>query len=298
MKNPSPIPLPRVVILGAGLMGSAIARELLRLGCSVDVWNRTPAKTTPLVQEGAGTGTLQSVMTGPALVLLCLSNYETARAVLAEAEEPLRDAALVNLVTGSPTEAEEFSSWASERGARYLDGAIEAYPNDIGQSTTLVNYSGHVDVWTDHRELLLAIAGASTYVGERPGAANVLDAAMAGSFYNVSIGAFLEAQSYALSQGVTPQQLRSGLPYWLELLRRSLEEGISAVEGGVYDTDQATLVVYHDAVRSWLSTVNHADQRSTLLTANEESLRSAVAAGHGPRSIFAQHLLTSKSVFS
>jgi len=34
---------PRVAVVGTGTMGSAMARNLLRAGLVVDVWDRTPA---------------------------------------------------------------------------------------------------------------------------------------------------------------------------------------------------------------------------------------------------------------
>ncbi len=43
----------RVAVLGTGIMGGPIARNLLRHGFDVRVWNRTSAKTAPLAAEGA-----------------------------------------------------------------------------------------------------------------------------------------------------------------------------------------------------------------------------------------------------
>ena len=39
--------------LGTGRMGAALAGRLLEAGERVTVWNRTPAKTAPLVCRGA-----------------------------------------------------------------------------------------------------------------------------------------------------------------------------------------------------------------------------------------------------
>jgi 3-hydroxyisobutyrate dehydrogenase len=44
---------PRVAVLGIGTMGAGMARNLLRAGLPVDVWNRTPALATALAREGA-----------------------------------------------------------------------------------------------------------------------------------------------------------------------------------------------------------------------------------------------------
>ena len=46
-------PLPRVSVLGTGIMGSAMARNLLRAGLAVDVWDRSPEAAARLTGAGA-----------------------------------------------------------------------------------------------------------------------------------------------------------------------------------------------------------------------------------------------------
>src|SRR6478672_5928894 len=43
----------KVTVLGTGIMGAAMARNLLRAGHEVSVWNRDAAKTEPLASDGA-----------------------------------------------------------------------------------------------------------------------------------------------------------------------------------------------------------------------------------------------------
>ena len=57
-------------------------------------------------------------------------------------------------------------------------------------------------MWEDVQSLVTPIAAQSRYVGARPGAANVIDAAMAGAFFNVALGAFHEAAAYVRSEDV------------------------------------------------------------------------------------------------
>lgn len=44
---------PRVAVLGLGTMGAGMARNLLRAGLTVDVWNRGPAPAAALAADGA-----------------------------------------------------------------------------------------------------------------------------------------------------------------------------------------------------------------------------------------------------
>ena len=43
----------RVALLGTGIMGTPMARSLLKAGFRVRVWNRTPDKARLLAAEGA-----------------------------------------------------------------------------------------------------------------------------------------------------------------------------------------------------------------------------------------------------
>ncbi|MGH3283555.1 MAG: NAD(P)-binding domain-containing protein, partial [Streptosporangiaceae bacterium] len=43
----------RVAVLGTGIMGTGMARSLLRSGLDVTVWNRTRGRAEPLAADGA-----------------------------------------------------------------------------------------------------------------------------------------------------------------------------------------------------------------------------------------------------
>src|SRR3954468_5128448 len=42
-----------MAVLGTGIMGAALARNFLKAGETVRVWNRTPEKAEPLADDGA-----------------------------------------------------------------------------------------------------------------------------------------------------------------------------------------------------------------------------------------------------
>jgi 3-hydroxyisobutyrate dehydrogenase len=48
-----PEPVPAVAVIGTGIMGSAMARNLLAAGLRVTVWDRSPEATGPLADRGA-----------------------------------------------------------------------------------------------------------------------------------------------------------------------------------------------------------------------------------------------------
>ncbi|UJC80864.1 NAD(P)-dependent oxidoreductase [Rhodococcus erythropolis] len=277
-----------VSILGTGLMGTALAQALIRSGTKVTVWNRTADRALPLAATGATVAeSPQSAIAASPLIVISLLNYEIAKDVVTEADS-IVGKIIVNTATGTPEEANQFAEWIAGRGARYLDGAIAAYPEDIGTESSGINYSGDEDVWEDVQSLLTPIAAQSRYVGARPGAANVIDAAMAGAFFNVALGAFHEAAAYVRSEDVAIAEMRHSLHLWTDKLLELLHEALKAFESGEYETDQATLNVYAAAVEAWQQSMQRAGQRAALMTANLDNLQRACAAGHGDKGIFAQ----------
>jgi 3-hydroxyisobutyrate dehydrogenase-like beta-hydroxyacid dehydrogenase len=52
----------RVAVLGTGITGAPMARNLLKAGFQVRVWNRTPAKARVLTAEGGLLHCLRSAL--------------------------------------------------------------------------------------------------------------------------------------------------------------------------------------------------------------------------------------------
>lgn len=262
-------------------MGSALARTFADSGADVVVWNRTPDKARQL--EGASirvAESLQGAVREAELVVLSLSTYAAAE----EALDPVDgwDAkTLVNLITGTPADAERFASWAADRGAQYLDGAILCYPQDIATDDGLVVFSGPQALWAAHEEQLMRLGGASHFVSDVPGAANVVDVAVVGGLYNVAIGAFLEAAAYAHACKVPIEALRPDTENLLALLRHSIDEATEIIESGNYETDQATVDVCVAATQSWRQAMVDAGQRAVLISGQLENLETAAAEGKG-----------------
>jgi 3-hydroxyisobutyrate dehydrogenase len=61
-----------IAVLGTGRMGAPIARNLLRAGFDVSVWNRTPARAQELVDAGARLATSPADAAGSADVVLTM----------------------------------------------------------------------------------------------------------------------------------------------------------------------------------------------------------------------------------
>src|SRR6202035_487699 len=73
---------PRVAVLGIGTMGAGMARNLLKAGLPVDVWNRTPERAAALAAEGATAHELPATAVAQAdVVITMLPDAEAVQSV-------------------------------------------------------------------------------------------------------------------------------------------------------------------------------------------------------------------------
>ncbi|WP_199040254.1 NAD(P)-dependent oxidoreductase [Glycomyces salinus] len=80
-----------VAVLGTGIMGAAMARNLARSGHAVRAWNRTRAKAEPLSDDGAHIAdTPAEAVDGADVVLTMLHDGPAVRQVMGEAAPGLR----------------------------------------------------------------------------------------------------------------------------------------------------------------------------------------------------------------
>ncbi|MDC0668545.1 NAD(P)-dependent oxidoreductase [Nannocystis radixulma] len=196
-----------VTVIGLGEMGAALAAAFLRGQLRVTLWNRTPARATPLIAEG---GVLApdaaAAVTASPVVVVCVSDYAATRSIL-EREDvaaALRGKLLVQLSTGTPKEARELGAWAAARGVDYLDGAILAWPSQIGGATTVILVAGAEATRRRASPLLRRLAGGLTAMGEELGASSALFAAvlayLAGRWIGVCHGALVcEAEGLSVA---------------------------------------------------------------------------------------------------
>ncbi|MGO4841568.1 NAD(P)-binding domain-containing protein, partial [Rhizobiaceae sp. 2RAB30] len=101
------------------------------------------------------------------IVVVNVIDYAAADAALQApaAVDALKGKLLVQLTSGSPRQARETGEWAAGHGIRYLDGAIMATPNVIGDAGATILYSGPKAHFDENRDVLLSFSGGSSHVG-------------------------------------------------------------------------------------------------------------------------------------
>jgi 3-hydroxyisobutyrate dehydrogenase len=108
----------RVAVLGTGIMGAPMARNLLKAGFQVRVWNRTPDKARVLAAEGADLAeTPAYAVREAAFLITMLTDTAAVLAVMGQAAESVPDGA-VWLQTSMDTDVECVVGLAEDHGSR------------------------------------------------------------------------------------------------------------------------------------------------------------------------------------
>jgi len=137
-----------VAILGLGTMGSGMAANLLKMGFSLAVYNRTAAKAQPLVDAGARlASTPADAAKGASVVLSMLTDDAASRNVWLGRDGALAaadtNAILIESSTVSPLWIAELADSATQRGIQFLDAPVTGsrMQADTGQLSFLVGGS-------------------------------------------------------------------------------------------------------------------------------------------------------------
>ncbi|MGR6970948.1 NAD(P)-dependent oxidoreductase [Streptomyces cynarae] len=130
-----------VSVLGTGIMGAAMARNIARAGHTVRAWNRTRDKAEPLTADGAQVaGTPAEAVRDADVVLTMLYDGATVLQVMREAADALRPGtAWVQSTTAGIEATGELAAFAREHGLAFYDAPVlgTRQPAEAGQLTVL-----------------------------------------------------------------------------------------------------------------------------------------------------------------
>lgn len=201
-----------VSVLGLGAMGSAIANAFLNAGSDVTVWNRSPEKMKPLERSGArcADDPRDAVSASPVCVV-CIDDYTATRALFDTHAlgAKLAGRMLIQFSTGTPGEARDMLEWSGKHAVDYLDGAILAYPREVGHDA-LITVCGEKSHFERVKQLLGALSTDIRYLGDSIGGAAALDVAVM-TYYILSHLGLVHAGLICESEGVRRDMLASVL---------------------------------------------------------------------------------------
>ena len=114
--------------IGLGAMGSLMADNLLQAGHALRVWNRTPARCTPLVERGAQacSSPAQTAQGADFVVSMVADDAATAEVMLGTGGvlDTFRGQAIIDCSTNSPVMARRVAQAASAHHTAYLDAPV------------------------------------------------------------------------------------------------------------------------------------------------------------------------------
>src|SRR4029453_12729858 len=116
----------RVGFIGLGIMGRGMARNLLKAGFPLTVWNRTASRMDELVAEGATAGKSPAdVAANSDLIITCVSNTPDVQEVILGENGVIHGAKsgalVIDMSTISPQATQAIAAKLAEKRLRMLD---------------------------------------------------------------------------------------------------------------------------------------------------------------------------------
>jgi 3-hydroxyisobutyrate dehydrogenase-like beta-hydroxyacid dehydrogenase len=191
--------------IGLGAMGGAMARNLLKAGHAVTVWNRSEAATEPLAALGATVAKTPVEAAGGDALLSMLANDAAVRAVILDAgvlDAMPRGAVHVNHATVSVALAKELAGAHARRGVAYVAAPVFGRPDVAAAGRLNILAAGEASAVERVRPLLDAMGSRTWPLGEAPERANV--AKIAGNFMlAAAIESMAEASALTRAHGIS-----------------------------------------------------------------------------------------------
>lgn len=196
----------RIAFLGLGIMGRAMASNLVKAGHEVTVWNRTPGKDV----EGAKAATSPAEAARDAEVIwLCVADTKAVESVLFGPQgvnESLTDGQIiVDSSTISPSATRRFAERVGAKGVQYVDAPVTG--SKVGaENGTLIFIVGGEEAAIERLKPLFAATGKKIFRMGETGKGEAAKLAMNLQIALIFEG-FAEALTLATKLGVDAETL-------------------------------------------------------------------------------------------
>src|SRR3972149_5080805 len=160
----------QVGFIGLGIMGRGMARNLLKAGFKVCVWNRTASKMDELAAEGATKAASPADLAAQSdVVITCVSDTPDVEAVILGDRgviHGLRPGALViDMSTISPHATREIARKLAGKGAHMLDAPVSGGSEGAAKGTLTIMVGGEAGQVARAMPVLQAMGKTITHVG-------------------------------------------------------------------------------------------------------------------------------------
>ncbi|RRH92592.1 NAD(P)-dependent oxidoreductase [Variovorax beijingensis] len=279
----------QITVLGLGSMGQTLARLFLDKGYTVTVWNRTAGKADALAARGAlAAGSAAEAVRASPVAVMCVYDYRAADAILAMegVAAALDGRLLVQLTTGSPQDARDAEAWAHRQGASYLEGAIQAAPDQMGQPDTPILVSGAEVVFRAAEPLLGVLGGGIVYLGGKASAAAAMDLATLSTIYGTLLG-FLHGARVAEHEGFDVAEYGRIVAGIMPTFAGFLQHEGGVIQSGDFAISQSPMRISIEATQRILQTAQQAGISTEFPAFAAGLFKRADAAGLGGEEVAA-----------
>ena len=279
-----------VAVLGTGIMGSGMARNLARAGLDVRAWNRARAKAEPLEPDGVRvTDTPAQAVDGADVVLTILHDGPAALETMRQAAPALRPGTVWVQATPAGLDGlDSLAAFARERDLVLLDSPVlgTRQPAESGQLVVLA--AGPPSARTAVGPVFDAIGSRTVWVGEagEEGAATRLKLVLNSWVLTVTNGT-AEVLALAKGLGVDPQGFFDAIAGG-PLDNGYLHTKAGQLLSGDLKPSFAARTAEKDA-RLIVEAGQRAGVRLDVAAAGAERFRRAVGQGHGDEDMIASY---------
>jgi 2-hydroxy-3-oxopropionate reductase len=202
----------KITLIGTGLMGSPMSRNLLKAGHDLTVWNRSIERAEPLAADGATVArTAAEAVEGAAFVITMLSDGFASGALI---EDPAIQKALapgaiwIDMSSAKPEHARAQSELLKGLGFAHLDAPVSGGTKGAEAGTLAIMVGGDAAPFAAARPVFEAM-GRPVHVG--PSGTGQLSKLANQTIVAVTISAVAEAMLLVEQGGADPAAVRAAL---------------------------------------------------------------------------------------
>lgn len=179
----------KISIIGLGQLGRKLAELYIEAGFEVHIWNRTKSKAQDLKNAKVADSVYEAIGASP-ISINCVYNNNATLEILKSLPDKniLVEKTIINLTTGSPKEVSEIEAFVKKQGGYYINGAMQAAPDQMGLDSTTVLLAGNLNTYRQNKSYLNVLGGNLKYLGEDPSASSAMDLATLTWLYGSYIG--------------------------------------------------------------------------------------------------------------
>lgn len=203
----------KIAVLGTGIMGSPMARNLMRAGYAVSVWNRSREKAALLSDEGAHVAASPSeAVNGCNAVVVMVSSGQVCEEVLFDTHGATRAMNAGSLVIVMSSigrgEASSMAQRCDALGLQWLDAPVSGGEKGAIDASLSIMAGGTPEAFVAAKDILLAM-GRPVHIG--PAGTGALAKLVNQLMVASTIGAVSEALLLAEAGGADPARVREVL---------------------------------------------------------------------------------------